>query len=253
MDFEKKENFEPKKGETLTEVEILPSLKKIEDLISKTCEFFFKGNIAMRDNFPFKGFILEGPPGTGKTEIIKQVANKLDRRMQKIWYLFIDGARIATPKWGEAERILREVFKKTNSLGKDQKLIVLFDDIESLMLARGAELAKEWHYSINSVLFHEIDNLNPTETIVCATTNRPDLIDEALRSRLYPIHTPSLPIEELKDIMNELLEVTKVENKDREYIGKIVIEELKKLESPTIRDAKQITVVKCIEEGVWSI
>lgn len=253
MNFEKKEDFEPVKGETLTEVEILPSLKKIENLISRTCEFFFKGNIAMRDNFPFKGFILEGLPGTGKTEIIRQVANKLDRRMQKVWFLFVDGARIATPKWGEAERILRDVFKKTNSLGKDQKLIVLFDDIESLMLARGSELAKEWHYSINSVLFHEIDNLDTTKIIVCATTNRPDLIDEALRSRLYPIYFPPLPIEELKDVIDELLEVTKVENKDKDYIRGIVIEELKKLESPTIRDAKQITVVKCIEKGVWSI
>jgi len=89
--------------------------------------------------------------------------------------------------------------------------------------------------------------------IVCATTNRPDLIDEALRSRLYSIYFPPLPIEELKDIIDELLEITKVKNKDKEYIKRIVIEELKKLESPTIRDAKQITVIKCIEEGVWSI
>lgn len=255
MELEKRENFDIVRGESLPEIDLLPSLREIQDLISRTCEFFFKGNIAM-DNFPFKGFILDGPPGTGKTEIIKQVSIKLDRRLQRVWYMLVDGASIATPKWGEAERILRDVFKLTTYLKrehKDPKLIVLFDDVESLMLARGGELAKEWHYSINSILFHEIDKLNPSNIIVCATTNRPDLVDEALKTRLYPIHVTPLSVEHMEFVIDEILNATRVEDNDRKYIEGIVIAELKKLKLPTIRDARQITVVKCIEKGVWSI
>lgn len=255
MELEKREDFRKIKGESLTEIELLPSLRKIENLISRTCEFFFKGSVAV-ENFPFKGFILYGPPGTGKTEIIKQVCIKLDRRLQKVWFMLVDGASIATPKWGEAERILRDVFRQTACLKRehnDPKLIVLFDDVESLMLARGAELAKEWHYSINSILFHEIDELNPSNIIVCATTNRYDLVDEALKTRLYPIHVPPLPIEQMIVVVEEILDATRIKDEDRKYIVNIVVGELRKLESPTIRDARQITVVKCIEEGVWSV
>src|SRR5690606_36320603 len=127
------------------------------------------------NRFPFKGSILNGPPGTGKTEIIRQIARKLDKRLNNVFFLFIDGASIASPKWGDAEKKLRDVFhyvSRVEKQGKNPKLIILFDDIESLMISRGADLAKEWHYSINSILFHEVDRINPTNTIICATTNR---------------------------------------------------------------------------------
>src|SRR5271157_2824425 len=158
--------------------------------MERTCEYFFKKGSDM-SNSPFKGFLLEGPPGTGKTEAVNQVTRKLGRRLQSsttVRQLFIDGASIAAPRWGDAEKALHGVFEKVTQTKAGVKYVVLFDDIESLMLARGKELAKEWHYSINSILFHEIDTLDPSKAVVCATTNRPDLVDEALRDRLYSIH-----------------------------------------------------------------
>ncbi len=244
--------LKPVSGATLSEVDLLPQLKEIEDIISRTCEYFFKGNLIMK-NSPFKGFILEGPPGTGKTEVIKQVARKLDRRLQTVSFLFVDSASIASPKWGDAEKKLRSVFRWIEKQSKNSKLLILFDDIESLMLTRGTELAKEWHYSINSILFHEVDNLNPYKAIVCATTNRPDLVDEAIRTRLYSIQSPNLPLNQLMTAVTKILEVSNMEDEDKKFVTNKIEERLKKMETPTIRDARQITVMECIERRLWSI
>jgi AAA+ superfamily predicted ATPase len=241
-------------GLTLSEVNLLPELQHIEDLISRTCEYFFKSGSPL-PNAPFKGFLLQGPPGTGKTEIVKQVARKLDRRMGNVYWLFIDGASIAAPKWGDAEKALRNVFKTTEQLSKNYRnprLLVHFDDIECLMMARGAELAKEWHYSINSILFHEIDKLDPISTILCGTTNRPDLVDEALRDRLYVIEVPPPPIDQLTFVVREILDSTGVTSK-KETIEERILSRLKDLPKATIRDARQLTVIECIKERVWTV
>ena len=198
---------------------------------------------------------MEGPPGTGKTEIVKQVARKVDRRLGNVHWLFIDGASIATPKWGDAEKALRRVFKSVEQLSKEHrnpKLIIHFDDVECLMMARGVEIAKEWHYSINSILFHEIDRLDPFSAIVCATTNRPDLVDAALRDRLFVIEVPPPPIEQLRFVIREILDSTGVSTK-REKLEERIFSKLKNLENPTIRDARQLTVIECVESRVWSI
>lgn len=241
-------------GKEIPEVKLLPHLFETQDLISRTCEYFFKSGSSL-PNSPFKGFLLEGVPGTGKTEIIKQVANKLDRRLGSVHWLFIDGASIAAPKWGDAERALREVFEIALKLGREQrdpKVIIHFDDIECLMLARGINLAKEWHYSINSILFHEIDRLDPSSQIVCATTNRSDLVDEALRDRLYNIEIPTPPLEELRFVIKEILHSTGVSN-NKEELETSIYEKLKEMNKPTLRDARTLTVIECIKQRVWSV
>ena len=243
-------------GMNLPEVKLLPHFSEIEDLISRTCEYFFKSGLGDMPNSPFKGFLLEGPPGVGKTEVVRQVARKMDRRLGNVFWLFVDGASIAAPRWGDAEKALRQVFQKVIQLRKDYsnpKLLVHFDDIECLMLARGVELAKEWHYSINSILFHEIDQLDPTYEIVCATTNRPDLVDAALRDRLYVIEMPHIPLDQLLTLVRNILNSSGVRPEQRETLEKLIFERLKKLRQPTLRDVRQITVIECIKNRAWEI
>jgi AAA+ superfamily predicted ATPase len=114
-------------------------------------------------------------------------------------------------------------------------------------------LAKEWHYSINSILFHELDALNPYDTIVCATTNRPDLVDEAIKTRLYSIKIQSTPLDNLRNIVTEILDVSKMNSNEKDFMLKTIMERLVELKNPTIRDARQITVVECIKSGAWSV
>jgi SpoVK/Ycf46/Vps4 family AAA+-type ATPase len=245
------ESLKPLNAGEIVKIDLLPQLKKVQSLIFKTCKYFFLGNLVM-DNSPFKGFILIGPPGTGKTEVVKQSALKLNDNLKNVDFLLIDGASIASPKWGDAEKKLKKIFDEIGD--PNRKTILLFDDIESLMLTRGTDLAKEWHYSMNSILFHELDKLNPNNCMIFATTNRPDLVDDAIKTRLYPIEISSLPLDQLMEVVDEILDSSYIENeRDRIKIKEVIKERLNKMESPTIRDARHITVVECIEKRVWSL
>ena len=120
------------------------------------------------------------------------------------------------------------------------------------MLARGTDLAKEWHYSINSILFHELDRLNPNETIIFATTIRSDLVDKAILTRLYQINVPNLPVNQLMDIVDNILRKGRGNENKRDFVRGEIERRLDEMNYPTIRDAMHITVVECIENGLWS-
>ena len=251
---------EPIRGIDIPEVELLPLIKPISQTIRSTIEYFFTNRIDPT-KVPFRGFILLGDVGTGKTETIKQTVRYIDRRLQKhgniyTSLLLVDGAHIAAPRWGEAEKNLKRVFqhayKMINARGNiESKMIILFDDIESLVLKRGENIAKEWHYSINSIMFHELDAIDPSKVIVCATTNKPELVDDAILTRLFPITFSHVPIEDLMVKVKGILEATNVNDENQERIIIAIREKLLNIKNASIRDAQHHTVVECINQEVW--
>jgi hypothetical protein len=60
-------------------------------------------------------------------------------------------------------------------------------------MARGSDNASEWHFSQDSVFFHAVDELDTRRTVLVLTTNRPDLVDDAIRDRFltYQIDYPA--------------------------------------------------------------
>jgi len=240
--------------EQINRIHLTESRREICLKIVKTALYFFKKGRPTTLT-PFRGFLLEGPPSTGKTEIARQAAKILYdslKGLYEIKLLFVDSADIAAPKWGEAEDKLRKIFRSTD-VSKNKKALILFDDIDCLMIKRGESISKEWHYSINSILFHEIDRLNPSNALIIATTNRPDLIDEALRSRLYSIKVDPPSIGELMEIAKELLLDSGLQNGDVEKVISIIEPKIRKMNPPTIRDLQHIVVMECIERGLWSV
>jgi len=235
-------------------VSLTSSQAQIVQQMGKIIAFFFKGKF-IGSTPPFRGFLLEGPPSSGKTEVAKQVKEIVEKFLKGAYTVelkLVDSASIAAPKWGEAESKLRNVFGDVKGVSSEVKTIILFDDIDCLMLKRGFEVAKEWHYSIDSLMFHELDRLDPHNVIIVATTNRPDLIDEALRSRLYSIQVPLPPLQELIEIAKSLLNESGIDEGDAEEILQSIEGKIKSLNrDPTIRDVQHFVVRECIERGVW--
>ncbi|MBI2756850.1 MAG: AAA family ATPase [Chloroflexi bacterium] len=156
------------------------------------------------DRSALKGFLFYGGVGIGKTTMAKRLAYEMCRvmgddgsratRVNEVAFVLVDGADIARGRYGETEERLRELFEyaRDGEAGyhshkhdddPKRRTVLLFDDVESLFLTRSSAGAKEWHFSQNSVFFHNIDELDTAHTSVVLTTNRLDLLDAAIVDR----------------------------------------------------------------------
>ena len=120
------------------------------------------------------GILLYGPPGTGKTLMAKAAANESEAN-----FISIDGPEVMSKWVGEAEERIREVFEKARS---NSPAVVFFDEIDSIAGQRGQSQGSDVTERVVSQLLTEMDGLEELENVVViATTNRPDLVDSALR------------------------------------------------------------------------
>ena len=164
-------------------------------------------------NFPFKGFILEGPPGSGKTEAVIEAGRRLRRSLGNrhsldVQLFHVNSSNINRARLGEAETRLQRVFTAAQNVMNDNiRTIILFDDIETLIVRRTHSKAQEWSRSLNGVFFHELDNLVTTKTMVIATTNLPDEVDPAVRSRLAMRNAPAPTRDEMKEVARSALPI----------------------------------------------
>jgi len=165
-----------------------------------------------KDNFPFKGFVLTGPPGSGKTEAVKEAGRRLFIELEmenlELRLLHISTADINRGKFGEAEQRLRSVFNEAkNNSGTRIRTILLFDDIDTLLVSRDDKRSAEWTLALNATFFHELDQMNTSETMVCATTNKTEMLDDAVKSRLSIKEAPAPTLEEMKIVAKSALPV----------------------------------------------
>jgi AAA+ superfamily predicted ATPase len=170
-----------------------------------------------------KGFLFHGGVGVGKTAMAKRLTYELCRRFgdngmagrnsDEVIMILVDGADIARGRYGDTEEQIREIFKYArdgqsgghhrHDNDPKRRTIVLFDDIESLFLTRHSSGAKEWHFSQNSIFFHSIDELDTAHTAVVLTTNRLDLVDEAIVDRFLSYEFAAPPVSVLEQIARD--------------------------------------------------
>jgi transitional endoplasmic reticulum ATPase len=122
---------------------------------------------------PPRGVLMYGPPGSGKTMIAKAVAAETGA-----YFFLLNGPEIMSKLAGESESNLRKAFEEAE---KNSPSIIFIDEIDSIAPKRdkaGGEVERR----IVSQLLTLMDGIKPTSNvIVIACTNRPNVIDPALR------------------------------------------------------------------------
>ncbi len=130
-----------------------------------------------------KGFIFYGEPGNGKTLMAKVLAKELQLSL-----FFVDGSVIARELYGQSERQIVKVF----AMARKKRSLILIDDAESVFPDRDWMKGESWHVAQNNILFHQIDELDTSQTALIMTTNKFQLLDSALKDRLFPIEFPPI-------------------------------------------------------------
>ena len=148
--------------------EIIETVREVIELPLIKSEVFRELGIK-----PHKGILLYGPPGCGKTLIAKAIANEVDAH-----FILISGPEILSKYYGESEANLRKIFQEAKSL---QPSIIYWDEIDSLTQKRsGAEEVRLESRLVNQLLTL-LDGVEQFGNVcVIASTNRKELIDEAL-------------------------------------------------------------------------
>jgi len=143
---------------------------------------------------PPRGVLMYGPPGGGKTSIVKALAQSMS-----VAFLTLSGAEVFSSYLGESERIVRELFAKARAA---QPCVVFFDELDAIVTKRdlgdggggGEGATASMAARVLSTLLNEMDGVERAEgVLVIGATNRIDKIDAALLrpGRFdYVIHVP---------------------------------------------------------------
>lgn len=166
---------------------------------------------------PPMGILLFGPPGTGKTMLVKAVATESEAN-----FIGIKGPELFSKYVGESEKAVRETFRKAKQAAP---CIIFFDEIDSIAPKRGAGFDSRVTERVVSQLLTELDGIEELkEVVVIAATNRPDMVDPALLrpgriERLIYVRPPT---------EGEREEIFKIHLKGKPLGGDINIKELAK-------------------------
>ncbi|MDI6103871.1 AAA family ATPase [Actinoplanes sp. NEAU-A12] len=122
---------------------------------------------------PPRGVLLYGPPGCGKTYLVKAIAGT-----GKANVLSVKGAELLSKWVGDSERAVRELFRRAREAAPT---LVFLDEVDALAPARGQGTDGGVTDRVVAALLTELDGVEDLRNVVViGATNRPDLIDPAL-------------------------------------------------------------------------
>lgn len=216
-------------------------IKIITDEIDKTNENKIKTNIKMNDiigqenakskikviskylenpesfgQWAPKNILFYGLPGTGKTMLVKALANELEVPLYLVKATSLIGEHV-----GDASSKIHDLFKKAS---ENAPSIIFIDEIDAIALHRSFQSLRGDVSEIVNSLLTEMDGIEENKSVITiGATNNQDSLDLAVRSRFEEEIEFKLPNdnERLKIIENNLKTMPLDNDLDLEKIVKL--------------------------------
>ncbi|MGW5055552.1 AAA family ATPase [Actinokineospora sp. NPDC004072] len=122
---------------------------------------------------PPRGVLLYGPPGGGKTFLLRALAGT-----GQLNVFAVKGAELMDKWVGESERAVRDLFRRAADAAP---ALIFLDEVDALAPRRGQSSDSGVADRVVAALLTELDGVEPLrDVVVVGATNRPELVDPAL-------------------------------------------------------------------------